>query len=333
MGCPAGVGPEIAVRAAADAARSHPSASVVLVGDRETALAAARATRTARKRIVGIGTLEELGEIAPPQIGLWLPSRRLEAPVTPGKPTPDAGAAQLAWIDTACDLVSDGACDALVTAPVSKAVIARSGAPGAKRFKGHTEHLMRRTKAKEVVMAFVGDALSTALVTTHVPLRRVVSEVTESAVSRACFWLGELLSRRRPAPFRVAVTGLNPHAGEGGLLGDEERRVIAPGMKRARRRLRRRGIAVELVGPMGAETAYRLAAKGEYLGVVAMYHDQATIAGKLIGFGEMVNVTLGLPIIRTSVDHGTAYDKAGSGSASADGMRSALALAIELASS
>ncbi len=182
-------------------------------------------------------------------------------------------------------------------------------------------------------MAFHGEALTMALVPTHLPIRSVARAVTEESVSRACFWLADFLARAHGAAPKIAVTGLNPHAGEGGLIGDEESRFITPGIKRARRRLRERATEAELVGPMGAESAFRLAAHGDYSGVVAMYHDQATIAGKLTGFGEMVNVTLGLPIIRTSVDHGTAYDRAGSGSASDRGMRAALSLATKLVSS
>ncbi|HVJ91072.1 MAG TPA: 4-hydroxythreonine-4-phosphate dehydrogenase PdxA, partial [Labilithrix sp.] len=132
---------------------------------------------------------------------------------------------------------------------------------------------------------------------------------------------------RLGATGRVAVASLNPHGGEGGLLGAEERRVIEPGLDRGRSRLRRDGLPVEVEGPVPAETAFRLAANGGYAAVVAMYHDQATIPMKLLGFGEAVNVSLGLPIVRTSVDHGTAYDRAGKGTADARGMMEALSLA------
>lgn len=329
LGCPAGVGPEVAVRAAAALARRHPEAAVTLVGDPAVIEAAARVTRTARSRLVGVENRAQIEALGERQIGVWRPASRLVEAVTPGRPTAAAGAAQLAWIDEACDLVTEGKCDALVTAPVSKAAIASSGAKGAKRFRGHTEHLAKRVGASEVVMAFVAEALSTALVTTHLPLSRVPRAITEGAVATSTFWLAELLSRLgRRGP--IAVTGLNPHAGEGGLLGHEETERIAPGMARARERLLAAGLCTPLVGPLGAESAYRLAVDGIYAGVVAMYHDQATIAGKLVGFGEMVNVTLGLPIIRTSVDHGTAYDLAGSGTASARGMGEALSLAVRL---
>ncbi len=220
--------------------------------------------------------------------------------------------------------------DALVTGPVSKHAIATSGAPGSERFRGHTEHLAERLGAAEVVMAFSSPELTTALVTTHLPLLAVPAAITPFAVATSTYWLVRLLlalGRKRP---RLAVAALNPHAGEGGLLGDEETTRIAPGIQRARERLAREGLAAELTGPLGAETAIRLAACGAFDGVVTMYHDQATIPSKLLGFGEAVNVTLGLPIVRTSVDHGTAYDLAGTGRADPRGMREALALAVKL---
>jgi len=228
--------------------------------------------------------------------------------------------------------VRDGVAAALVTGPVSKLAIATSGAPGSERFRGHTEHLAERLGAAEVVMAFSSKELTTALVTTHLALARVPEAITPEAVATTAYWLACLLRSLGKARPRVAVAALNPHAGEGGLLGDEETTRIAPGIVLARARLAAAGVAAELVGPIGAETAIRLGARGDYDGVVTMYHDQATIPCKLLGFGEAVNVTLGLPIVRTSVDHGTAYDRAGTGKADARGMREAIALAVWLAS-
>jgi 4-hydroxythreonine-4-phosphate dehydrogenase len=238
-------------------------------------------------------------------------------------------------VDVATDLVSGGRADALVTGPVSKDAIARSGAPGSATFRGHTEHLATRLEAPEVTMAFHNGALTTALVTTHVPLSAVARAIRPPAVARAIFWTAWLVDRlrdgRNKRPRRLAVAALNPHAGEGGLLGHEEQRAITPGMERARTRLAEAGIAVEVFGPVPAESAFRIAAGGGYDAVVAMYHDQATIPMKLLGFGEAVNVSLGLPIVRTSVDHGTAYDRAYQGTADARGMVEALLLGARLA--
>jgi 4-hydroxythreonine-4-phosphate dehydrogenase len=255
-----------------------------------------------------------------------------EAPF--GRPTPAAGRAQLAWIDGATDLARQGVACALVTGPVSKHAIYSSGAGrAAKAFRGHTEHLAERLGARNVVMAFWSEALTVSLVTTHLPLRRVPRAITKEAVCIATYYTADLVHRlgvRRP---RIAVASLNPHAGEHGLLGDEEQTRIEPGVALARRRLTSARIAAQIEGPLGAETAIRTAHGGAYDAVVAMYHDQATIPMKLLGFGDAVNVTLGLPIVRTSVDHGTGYDRAGTGKADPKGMTLALDLAFRLGAS
>jgi 4-hydroxythreonine-4-phosphate dehydrogenase len=326
IGCPAGIGPEVAVVAAGRAPEP-----VVLVGDRAVVERAAEQRRVSRRRLVLVADAAGIARLRPGRIGLWAGATELGSVPAPGRPDREAGAAQLAWIDEATELVRAGWCRALVTGPVSKQVIARSGGPAAAHFLGHTEHLARRLGAREVVMSFVSDRLATALVTTHLPIAAVPAAVTPAAVACACFHFGHMLARLRGSAVRITVAALNPHAGEGGLLGREERERIVPGMRRGRARLARRALAVELSGPVGAETAYRLAAAGEYQGVVAMYHDQATIACKLLDFGESVNVTLGLPLVRTSVDHGTGYDLAGTGRASAAGMLAALRLAARLA--
>jgi 4-hydroxythreonine-4-phosphate dehydrogenase len=263
---------------------------------------------------------------------VWQPTAALAVrDRRPGRPTAASGAAQLAWIDAACDLVAHGDADALATGPVSKETIARSGSPSAARFLGHTEHLQRRLHAREVVMAFWSPRLVTALVTTHLPLARVPRAITRGAVARATFWLAWLLARLQSAPPRVAVAALNPHAGEGGLLGHEETERIAPGIAAALQRLRTARIDARLEGPVPAESAFRLALEGRWDGVVAMYHDQATLPMKMATFGEAVNVSLALPIVRTSVDHGTAYDRAGTFTADERGMRAAIRLAARLA--
>ena len=319
VGCPSGIGPEVAVVAAAKS-----SESVLLVGDVDVVRRAAR----------GRGVRVPIDVVTEPAfvrgaIALWQPTETLAARDRElGRPSRAGGAAQLAWIDAACDLVSSGQADALVTGPVSKDAIASSGAAGARQFLGHTEHLQRRLGAREVVMAFASDALTTALVTTHVPIAEVPRRITAASVATAAFWLADFVAKtKKSGRARVAVAALNPHAGEHGRIGREETRIAA-GMARARKRI---GARATLVGPVPAETAFRLAARGEYEAVLAMYHDQATIPMKLLGFGEAVNVTLGLPIVRTSVDHGTAYDRAARFDADPRGMIAALDLAARLA--
>jgi 4-hydroxythreonine-4-phosphate dehydrogenase len=253
-------------------------------------------------------------------VNVWQPTVALSnKDMKLGRPSRAGGRTQLTWIDAACHLAAFDVADALVTGPVSKDAIASSGARG---FLGHTEHLQKRLRAREVVMAFASPKLTVALVTTHLPLRSVPRAITPAAVSRATYWLGMFLGRKA----RIAVAALNPHAGEHGRIGRDETRIVA-GIAKARKRL---GRSPRIVGPIPAETAFRLAVAGEFDGVVAMYHDQATIPMKLVGFGDAVNVTLGLPIIRTSVDHGTAYDRAKRFDADPTGMIAAMSLAIAL---
>jgi 4-hydroxythreonine-4-phosphate dehydrogenase len=333
VGCPCGIGPEVSVVAAAAPAkrRAGDIARTILVGDVGAVHDAAQGRGIAARRIVRVHDLDEGWKVDPGYVAVWQPTADLALrDRAPGRPTRAAGAAQLAWIDAACDRVRAGEASALVTGPVSKEAIVRSGARGSAGFLGHTEHLQRRLRAREVVMAFWSPGLVTSLVTTHLPLARVPRALTSPAVARASFWLASLLARLSEHAPRVAVAALNPHAGEGGLLGLEERTRIAPGITRARARLRASRIRATLEGPVPAESAFRLASAGKWDGVVAMYHDQATIPMKLSGFGEAVNVSLGLPIVRTSVDHGTAYDRAGTWTADARGMREAIALAVRL---
>jgi 4-hydroxythreonine-4-phosphate dehydrogenase len=326
VGCPSGVGPEVAV---AGAAAAH-GARCVLVGDDVVLRRAARLCGVAEARLVEVASAGQIAALEPGHIGLWARSHRLEGASIPGKPDAAAGAAQLAWIDEATSLVRRGLAEGLVTGPVSKKAIAESGAPGSAHFRGHTEHLAERLGADEVIMAFASPELTTALVTTHLPLAEVPGAISREGVARAAFWLADLLHRLGRDRPRVVVAALNPHAGEGGLLGNEEDTKILPGIVLARARLAEAGLDAELSGPLGAETAFRLTVARAFDGVVAMYHDQATIPSKLLGFGEAVNVTLGLPIVRTSVDHGTAYDRAGTGTADARGMRQAIELASKL---
>ncbi|HEY5376085.1 MAG TPA: 4-hydroxythreonine-4-phosphate dehydrogenase PdxA [Polyangiaceae bacterium] len=321
VGCPCGIGPEVSVRAAAKLS------GIVLVGDFDMLREAAELVRVPQKRLLKFeGELRDPRAIYVHSIGPKLSARDRK----PGKPNRASGAAQLAYINEAYRLTKAGPRRALVTGPVSKAAIAHSGVPGSKHFLGHTEWLRDLDRAKLSVMCFAAGPLVSSLVTTHLPIANVPKALTPEAVRDATVQLAELLlalGKKRPT---VAVCSLNPHAGESELLGQEERRAIVPGIRAAERRLGRR---VKLLGPLGAETAFRKAAAGVYEGVVAMYHDQATIPMKLVAFGDAVNVTMGLSIVRTSVDHGTAYDIAWQGIADAEGMRSALELGRRLVSS
>ena len=339
IGCPCGIGPEVALAGALAMRKEDARVRLLLVGDLGALRAAARAIGQDPAVLIRVQSASDAwtepptgrrgGQRGAP-LAVLQPTATLAAPDRrPGKPTKASGAAQLAWIDVATDLVARGDADALVTGPVSKDAIARSGARGSRAFRGHTEHLAARLGAPEVTMAFHTDRLTTSLVTTHLPLSAVPRAIVAREVARAAYWTAWLVKRLNNKG-RVAVAALNPHAGERGLLGNEEARAITPGIALARRRIAAAGLGVELDGPVPAESAFRIAASGRYAAVVAMYHDQATIPMKILGFGEAVNVSLGLPIVRTSVDHGTAYDRAGKGTADPRGMLEAMKLAARL---
>jgi 4-hydroxythreonine-4-phosphate dehydrogenase len=246
-------------------------------------------------------------------------------------PTIQGGLAQRAALEAACDAVLAGAARAIVTGPVSKEAVSLSGVS----FKGQTEHLARRAgvHVENVTMMFLGPRLKVALVATHWPIKRVPSTVTREHIERTVRHLTDALSRWSPEvkPLRIEVTGLNPHAGEGGLLGSEEETIIGPTLDDLREEPPYSSGEVELIGPTPAEAAFRYAADGRAHGVVAMFHDQATIPSKILDWGEAVNVTWGLPFVRTSVDHGVAYDAAASGTASESGMVAAIRAAQRLA--
>jgi len=252
-----------------------------------------------------------------------LRSQSLPEGLAPGAPA--AARAALACLTEGAHRCLRGELDALVTAPVNKEAIIRTG----ERFVGQTEFLSQLAKTDRTAMMLLGEDdrgrwLRVALVTTHLPLKKVAANITTPKVelviklaAQACRDLG--LPRAK-----VAVCGLNPHAGEGGQVGTEELDVIIPAVKAAQR-------DIDVTGPFAADTLFYYAYRGEYDAVVAMYHDQGLVPLKMIGFERGINWTLGLPFIRTSPDHGTAYDIAGTGKADPSSMRAAIELAKRLA--
>ena len=245
--------------------------------------------------------------------------------------TIDGGGVQREALEAACDAAIDGAARAIVTGPVSKEAVSLSGVP----FRGQTEHLARRAgvHVENVTMMFLGPRLKVALVATHWPIKQVPSTVTRAHIERTVLHLTDALRRWLPEtkPLQIQVTGLNPHAGEAGLLGTEEETTIGPTLDDLREEAPYSTGEVQLLGPTPAEAAFRYAADGRAHGVVAMFHDQATIPSKILDWGEAVNVTWGLPFVRTSVDHGVAYDAAAAGTASESGMLAAIRAARRLA--
>ena len=318
MGEPAGIGPDLCVRLAERrwAARLIGIGDIELLRDRARRLrAGVRIVPYIRGRDAAPGTFE-------------VAHFPLAVPAVPGRLDPANAKAVLATLDAALTGCLAGEFSAMVTAPVQKSVINDAGIA----FSGHTEFLAERTGATVVMMlvgATAAGPLRVALTTTHLPLSAVPAAITEALVTRTVRIVAdELTAKFRIAEPRIAVCGLNPHAGEGGYLGREELEIIAPALAA----LREQGIAV--AGPLPADTVFVPAKASEFDCVIAMYHDQGLPVLKHASFGHGVNMTLGLPIVRTSVDHGTALDLAADGasarSADPGSLFAAVALAIEL---
>ncbi len=239
----------------------------------------------------------------------------------PGVLSADAGRAAFEAICAAVGDAQAGAIEAIATAPVNKLAFARAGL----QWKGHTDLLGHLTGSRRVAMMFWSQPLKVVLATVHVPLAEVPRVLTREVLDEVIDLSARELPRFGAASPRLALAGLNPHAGEEGLLGDEEQRVLAPAVEAARAR----GIGID--GPFPGDTIFVRAVRGEFDAVIACYHDQGLIPVKLLAFGHSVNVTLGLPIVRTSVDHGTAFDIAGRNAADPTSMIEAVLLAARLA--
>lgn len=240
---------------------------------------------------------------------------------TPGVVSADAGSAALEAVEQAVADAMTGRIDALATGPIHKEAIALAGSP----WRGHTELLAHLTGVRDVAMMFYAPRLCVVLATVHIPLSSVPQLLTAARVLTVLELAARELPRFGAASPRLALAGLNPHAGEAGLLGCEDRDVLAPAVESARRR------GIDVTGPLPADTVFRQAVDGRFDAVIACYHDQGLIPVKLVAFGEAVNVTLGLPIIRTSVDHGTAFDISGHGVADETSLVHAVVLAARLA--
>lgn len=326
MGDPTGVGPECLVKALANLLPRAPFQAVV-IGDRrawERALAITGVDlpwcAMDADALAADTSWWQQGE---PRVAVCTPAAPLsEADLGFGAPSRAACRATVCWIATAVHWALEGRVRAITTGPIHKANLHRSGFD----FPGHTEYLQHLTGADQVVMMLAGPQLKVSLVTIHEPLNRVPALLSRERVAQTIRITAESLRRdlALAAP-RIAVAGLNPHAGESGKFGGEEREIIAPAVASLA------GGAFQVSGPYPPDTVFYRAYQGEFDAVVAMYHDQGLIPLKLVHFDEAVNVTLGLPIIRTSVDHGTAYDIAGTGRARSNSMEEALKLAALMA--
>jgi 4-hydroxythreonine-4-phosphate dehydrogenase len=317
MGCPVGIGPEIILKYFAAKVRNQDFAPVVL-GDR------AVLERCCRElRIDGLCSPWRPGDSIPEdRIPVMEVSCLKADSLQWGRPNRETGWAMADYITSAVSLIQEGLLDGMATCPISKKSLQDAGYT----FPGHTEMLAHLTGNSIPVMMMAGPRLRITLVTIHCSLAAVPAQIGHAAVLRLIRITHQaLMTDFNIKTPRIAVAGLNPHAGEQGLFGNEEKLQITPAIEDARRQ------GIEAQGPFPPDTVFLKAAAGDYDAVVCMYHDQGLIPFKLLHFNDGVNVTLGLPIVRTSVDHGTAYDIAGQGQADPQSLTAAVELAAIIA--
>lgn len=320
IGDPAGIGPEVVLKAVAEE-QVLQVCSPVIIGDAQLL------THTARTLDLQCGYEivrrdEELPKMLDAPIIFHLDN--INARIEPGIESGIAGRAAAEYIEAAVELCAAGQLDAISTAPINKRALFLGGYS----FPGHTEFLAHLTKSEECAMAFVAANLRIVLISTHVPLAEAIRLVERERIERVVKLADRELRRWGISEPRLAMAALNPHGAEGGLFGVEESAEILPAVEACRR-----DAHINISGPYSADTVFLRASRGEFDAVVACYHDQAMIPVKCLSFGEAVNVTMGLPFIRTSVDHGTAFDIAGRGIAEHSSMVAAIKLAAELAAS
>ncbi|HMU33490.1 MAG TPA: 4-hydroxythreonine-4-phosphate dehydrogenase PdxA [Pyrinomonadaceae bacterium] len=304
IGDAAGIGPEVTLKALGAPKLSN-SAEIIVVGD--AAHLGSVASRFDLKPLPASISIDDLKNL-PPSFSY-------------GADSALTGKAAAENIVRAVELWKAGKIDAIVTAPISKNAIKLGGYD----FPGHTEFLAHLTDTNEFAMSFFADSLRVILMSTHLPLTEAIKFVTTERVASLIRFGDREIQRLIGSKPRLAVAGINPHASEDGRFGTEERSLIAPAIEECR------DSGIDVSGPFPADTVFFNAMRGKFDAVIAMYHDQATIPVKTLAFDRAVNVTLGLPVIRTSVDHGTAYDIAGEGLASAGNMIAAVELAVDLA--
>jgi 4-hydroxythreonine-4-phosphate dehydrogenase len=321
LGDPAGIGPEIVVKAWQELRRSGPP--FLVVGDIQSLASASAGGASILKKVIAPSEALDAFSDALPVLDL-----PLRSPVVAGQPSPAAAPAIIQWIETAVGLALSGAVAGVVTAPIAKAPLYAAGF----KFPGHTEFLGELTAsesfegARGPVMMLIAGGLRVALVTVHAPIAKVSGLLSIDAIVNVGRVTAEALRRDFGiADPRLAVAALNPHAGEGGAIGREEVEIVAPAVRALE------DLGINASGPYPADTLFPEAMRASYDAAICLYHDQALIPVKMLDFWGGVNVTLGLPIVRTSPDHGTAFDIAGRGLARADSLVAAIRLADQLA--
>lgn len=319
MGDPAGIGPEVVLKAVAEEEIQRVCIPII-IGDAQLLAHTAR-TLDLQSGYDIVRSDEPIPEQLSEPIIFHLDN--INGAIESGVESGAAGKAAGGYIEAAVELCAAGSVDAIATAPINK----RSLFLGGYMFPGHTEFLAHLTGTEEYAMAFVAANLRIVLISTHVPLAEAIRLVERDRIVRTINLTNRELKRWGIEHPRLAMAALNPHGAEGGLFGMEETSEIAPAIEACRD-----ADDINIAGPYSADTVFLRASRGEFDAVIACYHDQAMIPVKCLSFGEAVNVTLGLPFIRTSVDHGTAFDIAGKGVAEHSSMVAAIKLAAELSS-
>lgn len=310
-GDPAGIGPEVVIKALSDASIRE-ICRPVIIGDRVNLQWTIDQLKLEAALAEFDGTEQNGIEV--------IDQKNLAGHVEFGVESTATGRSAANNIEAAVDLWRSGTIDAISTAPISKNALKLAEVP----FPGHTEYLAALTDTKEFAMSFFAEKLRVVLLSTHVSLRRAIDLVTPESLVKLIEFADRTLPEfigKRP---KIAMAGVNPHASEGGMFGNEEAERIVPAIEQCR------SMGIDVSGPYSPDTIFLRGYRGEFDLVVACYHDQATIAVKSLSFGASVNVTLGLPLIRTSVDHGTAFDIAGKGIADESSMKAAIRLAADL---
>jgi 4-hydroxythreonine-4-phosphate dehydrogenase len=316
MGDAAGIGPEITIKALADRNLQKICLPIV-IGD------ATNLRKTALDLGIDLEFVEAKENLPDNSNHIAVHNlQNLPDRITLGKDSGVTGKAAAEYIETAVRLWREKKIDAICTAPISKKAIALGGYD----YPGHTEFLAHLTGTKEFAMSFFADKLCVVLLSTHLSLRNAIDLIKKEKLIELIKFSHQSLSKLLKKDVKIAVAGLNPHASEGGMFGAEEADEIIPAITECREKF-----AINVSGAYSPDTIFLRGFKGEFDAVISCYHDQATIAVKCLSFGASVNVTLGLPLVRTSVDHGTAFDIAGKNSADASSMKAALKLAAKLA--
>jgi len=301
MGDPAGIGPEIIIKALAGTSLNEvcrPS----IIGDAEFLQKTAETLDLSLARV-------EIHDL-----------KNVPAGIVSGIESAYTGSASAQYIETAVELWRNGEIDAIATAPISKKALSLAGYS----YPGHTEFLAELTNTREFAMSFFAEKLRVVLLSTHISLRNAIDLVKKESLIKLIKFSNATISQLLKKEIKIAVAGLNPHASEGGMFGSEEANEIIPAIEECQ------NAGINVHGPFSPDTIFLRGFRGEFDAVISCYHDQATIAVKSLSFGSSVNVTLGLPLIRTSVDHGTAFDIAGRGIAEESSMKAAIRLAAEL---